>query len=71
MALGYAFSCFDTTQIKPDDTVAWLNRGLVLEEMEEDEQANILAAEYQLQLPDEEKLASQIEEARKAIEEKR
>nr|WP_273038789.1 PDDEXK nuclease domain-containing protein [Iningainema tapete] len=32
---------------------------------------NILAAEYQLQLPDEEKLASQIEEARKAIEEKR
>ncbi|MBD2570532.1 PDDEXK nuclease domain-containing protein [Anabaena lutea] len=31
---------------------------------------NILSAEYQLKLPDEEKLALQIEEARKAIEEK-
>ena len=31
---------------------------------------NILAREYQLKLPDEEKLAAQIEEARKSIEEK-
>ncbi|KYC39950.1 hypothetical protein WA1_28715 [Scytonema hofmannii PCC 7110] len=31
---------------------------------------NVLAAEYQLKLPDEEKLAAQIEEARKTIEEK-
>lgn len=31
---------------------------------------NVLAAEYQLKLPDEEKLAAQIEEARKTIQEK-